>query len=71
MVALGDGRGPGERAAVDHEGVTGDPRRPGTGEEPGRVRDVVGLAEPTQGQACGDHSPRPARRARRWAATNR
>ena len=43
----------GERAAVDHERVTGDPRRARSGEEPGGVRDVVGFAEPPQGEAGG------------------
>ncbi len=58
VVASGDGRRAGERAAVDHEGVTGDPRRARPGQEPRRVRDVLGLAEAPQGEPGGDRVAR-------------
>ena len=42
-----------ERAAVDHQGVTGDPRRAGAGEEARGAGDVLGLTETAQRQPRG------------------
>ena len=43
-------------AAVDHQGVAGDPRGEVAGQEQGAVGDVVGLAEPPE-RACAWRSP--------------
>ena len=51
------------RAAVDHVGLAGDPRREVAGEERREVRDVLGLAESSCRHLAGEAARRSCRRA--------